>query len=252
MVYLLKFGASFVLPPGIFIILFWGLSWYAWHIKARKLAYLLASLTFCLYILSTSWFSGILVSSLEDQYNPPILANGDVIIMLGGGATSDTPDVSGKGELCSIPANRLLTAVRLQKKLQIPIILSGGQVYKDSGKEAEIARRMLLDLGVADREILIEGKSINTRENAEFSARLIREYHFQKPILVTSAYHMPRAVLNFRQQGVAVIPYPTDYVENKHRIFHYNELAPSAMALGYTETALQEYLRYAVTKYLHY
>jgi len=48
--------------------------------------------------------------------------------MLGGGAFADTPNVNGKGHLSSIAANRLLTCVQLYYKLDVPIIISGGQI----------------------------------------------------------------------------------------------------------------------------
>jgi len=61
-----------------------------------------------------------LIWSLEKKYQPPSELNGDVIIMLGGGAFADTPNVNGKGHLSSIAANRLLTCVQLYYKLDVP------------------------------------------------------------------------------------------------------------------------------------
>lgn len=252
MIYLLKFGASFILPPGIFIVLFILLAVYCWKKSQRTAASILLIITLTLYLLSTSWLSQRLVRNLEDEHNPPVYPTGDSIIMLGGGATLDTPDISGTGELRSIPANRLLTAVRLQKKLNVPILVSGGQVYEDSGKEAVIAKRILMDLGVPEGKILVEDKSLNTKQNAEFSAKILHEHELYEPILVTSAFHMKRAALNFEQEGINVLPYPADYMENKNLVFHYNKLAPSADALADTEMALQEELRFWITAYLRY
>lgn len=252
MIYLLKFGASLILPPGIFFVLFLLLAIYCWKYTKKYVAIIILILTMSLYLLSTSWMSQKLVSNLENEYNPPVFPTGDAIIMLGGGATLDTPDVSGTGELRSIPANRLLTAVRLQKLLNVPILVSGGQVYEDSGKEAVIAKRVLLDLGVPESKILVEDKSLNTKQNARFSAQILRDHELYEPILVTSAFHMKRAVFNFEQEGVTVTAYPADYIENKEQVFHYNKLAPSAGALADTEMALQENLRFLVTKYLKY
>ncbi|MBQ1416500.1 MAG: YdcF family protein, partial [Selenomonas sp.] len=170
--------------------------------------------------------------------------------MLGGGAFPDTPDVSGQGTLCSSPANRLLTAVRLQKKLAVPIILSGGQVYSDSGPEAVIAKRILMDLGVPEDKIIVESKSINTTQNAKFSTEIMRERGLNKPILVTSAFHMRRSVLNFAKNGMEVTAYPSDYRVNLHHDFHYNKLRPSVAALDDNVLVLQEVLRALVTRYL--
>ncbi|WP_295157569.1 YdcF family protein [Selenomonas sp. AE3005] len=250
MVYLLKFGAAWVLPPGIFFLGLWYVAWCLYKRREKRLAGMLAALVFVFYLCCTSLVSERIMGALEGAYVPPENPQGDVIIMLGGGAFPDTPDVSGRGTLCSSPANRLLTAVRLQRKLDVPIILSGGQVYSDSGPEAVIAKRILMDLGVPEDKIIVEGKSINTIQNAKFSTEIMRERGLQKPILVTSAFHMRRSVLNFAKNGVEVIAYPADYRTNRRHDFHYNKLKPSVGALDDNVTVLQEILRAMVTRYL--
>ncbi|MBQ7629039.1 MAG: YdcF family protein, partial [Selenomonadaceae bacterium] len=149
------------------------------------------------------------------------------------------------------PSSRLLTAVRLQKILDVPILLSGGQVYADSGAEALIAERVLKSLGVSDEKILTETKSVNTTQNAVYSAEILREKNFKRPLLVTSAFHMKRAVLNFSRQNFEVIPYPTDYTVSHNPTFRYTKLRPQAEALLLNVTVLQEVLRTSVTKYFN-
>ena len=251
MVYFLKFGASWVLPPGIFIVALFALAWYAWKRRGeQRLAALLFALTFVIYLLCTWFVAERSLGWLEQAYLPPAEPKGDVIIMLGGGAMPDSPDVDGVGALCSSPANRLLTAVRLQRKLGVPILLSGGQVYEDTGAEAKIARRMLIDLGVPEEQILVETRSINTTQNARYSAEILRAHGLTHPILVTSAFHMKRAVLNFEKQGIDVVPYPADYQVTHHPVFHYTKLRPQTEALLDNVTVLQETLRTLVTRYL--
>ena len=251
MVYFLKFGASWVLPPGIFIVALFALAWYAWKRRGeRRIAALLFALTFVFYLLCTSVVAERTLGWLEQAYLPPAEPAGDVIIMLGGGAMPDSPDVDGVGALCASPANRLLTAVRLQRKLGVPILLSGGQVYEDTGAEAKIARRMLIDLGVPEEQILVETRSINTTQNARYSAEILRAQGLTQPILVTSAFHMKRAVLNFKKQGIDVVPYPADYQVTHHPVFHYTKLRPQTEALLDNVTVLQETLRTLVTRYL--
>lgn len=251
MVYFLKFGASWVLPPGIFILALFGVSIYLWRKRyERKAAVLLFVFTFLFYLLCTTFVSEKLLGSLEEMYQPPVNPTGDVVIMLGGGAMSDSPDISGEGALCASPANRLLTAYRLAKELDVPILLSGGQVYEDTGAEAKIARRILMDLGMPENRIFAETKSINTSQNARFSAEILREKGLTHPLLVTSAFHMHRAVLNFKKQGIDVTPYPADYFVPHHPVFHYTKLRPQADALVGNVTMLQERLRTLVTRYL--
>ena len=222
MVYFLKFGASWLLPPGIFIVALFALAWYAWKRRGeRRIAALLFALTFVFYLLCTSVVAERTLGWLEQAYLPPAEPAGDVIIMLGGGAMPDSPDVDGVGALCSSPANRLLTAVRLQRKL-----------------------------GVPESKILVETRSINTTQNARYSAEILRAQGLTQPILVTSAFHMKRAVLNFEKQDITVTPYPADYQVTHHPVFHYTKLRPQTEALLNNVTVLQESLRTLVTRYI--
>ena len=254
LVYLLKFGASWILPPGIFIVAFFAISIYAWRVRHEpKLALMIAALTFAFYLLCTGLIAEKVLGSLESVHKPPENLDelkGDVIIMLGGGALPDMPDIDGTGTLCSSPASRLLTAVRLQRQLHVPILLSGGQVYSDTGAEAKIAGRVLKSLGVEEKDIIVETRSINTTQNAKFSAEILQQRNLHRPILVTSAFHMNRAVLNFEQQGIEVIPYPTDYMVTHSPVFHYTKLRPQSEALLFNVMFLQETLRTFVTRFL--
>ena len=253
MIYLLKFGASWILPPGIFIILLAALTIYLIKFSGR-LACAVGIMTLTFYLLCTGLVAERFMGHLERAYFPPERleeTGADVIVLLGGGAIRDVQDVDGVGTLCASPSSRLLTAVRLQKILDIPILLSGGQVYSDSGAEALISERILKSLGVPDEKILLETKSVNTTQNANFSAEILRQKNFTRPILVTSAFHMKRAVLNFSRQNFEVIPYPTDYTVSHNPKFRYTKLRPQAEALLLNVTVLQEILRTAVTEYFN-
>ncbi len=250
MIYVLKFGASFLLLPGIFIVLFAVLGVMLYRRGLKKYASIILVLTMALYLLSTSLVAERTLGSLESVYEPPANPQGDAIIMLGGGALKDTPDVGGIGTLCSSPSGRLLATVRLYHMLHVPVVLSGGQVYEDSGPEAEIARRILMDMGVPEKDILVENKSLNTRQNAVFTRPILRDNGIEHPILVTSAFHMDRSVLNFQKEGIEVVPYPTDYMINRQHVFHYNKLMPQASALAMNSLVMQERLRWMITNYL--
>ena len=252
MVYALKFGASWILPPGIFIVIALILVVKLFKIS-RKLAGVVFCVTLIFYLLCTSLIAEKTMGWLEEMHTPPANvenSGADVIILLGGGAISQVPDVDGVGALCASPANRLLTAVRLQKLLNVPILISGGQVYSDSGAEAEISARILKSLGVSEEKIITETKSINTAQNARYSAAILREMNFSKPLLVTSAFHMNRAMLNFNLQRFKPIAYPTDFTVAHNPTFHYTKLRPQAEALLLNVTVLQELLRTCVTEVL--
>ncbi|MEW9672590.1 YdcF family protein [Ammoniphilus sp. 3BR4] len=239
MLYIIKFLYSFILPPGI-IILFLFLLTVRLYRRDHRSACMLLALTTIFYLSSTPFVGGLLVGSLERKYEPPSQVSGDVIVMLGGGATSDTPDVDGLGQLSGHAANRLLTTVRLHRQTGLPIILTGGIVFADSGSEAAIAKRQLVSLGVETEKIIVEGKSRNTEENAENVKSLMTERGYKHPVLVTSAFHMERSVRNFSKLGLEVQPYPTDYLQNKTSMFYLNQFAPTGAGLTYI--ALKEYL----------
>src|SRR5260370_7247985 len=78
--------------------------------------------------------------------------------------------------------------------------------------EAEAARSVLEDWGVPESAILVETRSKNTAENGSFSRDLLASRGIHRALLVTSAYHMPRAVAAFRKAGLEVTPPPTHYM----------------------------------------
>lgn len=250
MIYFLKFGASWILPPGIFILLLIALGVKLFKID-RKLSIAVLICTLVFYLLCTGFVAEKLMGWLEEMHTPPAqveTSGADIIVLLGGGAISQVPDVDGVGALCASPANRLLTAVRLQKILNVPILISGGQVYSDSGAEAEISARVLKSLGVPEDKILTETKSVNTTQNARYCAKILRDNGFEKPVLVTSAFHMNRAMLNFNLCRFRPIAYPTDFTVAHNPTFHYTKLRPQAEALLLNVTVLQELLRTCITE----
>lgn len=242
MLYLIKFiYTTFILPPGIFIVLLLLLAFKV-HAKRFRIALSLYVFTFIFYLFTTPLIGNMLIGSLERQYSPVLPSKGDVIILLGGGATLDTPNIGGKGHLSGHAANRLLTALQIYQKKHLPILVSGGKVYKDTGREADITRNIMLSLGIPEKDIILENKSLNTKENAEFSKRILDKKGFSSPILVTSAFHMPRAVRHFESYGIRVTPFPTDYCTNMSRKITLNKFIPSADALNNVSLALKEYL----------
>lgn len=249
MLYLIKFiYAAFILPPGIFIFAFILLS-IKFYRKQRRIALCLIGTAILLYISSISLTSDLLIRPLENQYQPPAQVEGDVLVLLGGGATLDTPNLNANGHLSPIAANRLLTCVQLYHQYKLPIIVSGGQVYQTTGSEALIARQILLDLGVPDQKIFVEKSSLNTTENARYVKELLHEHDFRRPVLISSAFHLPRAVRQFKKAGIDVVPYPADYHTNVTFRFNPRQLVPTSQALNDLSLALKEYLGLLATKW---
>ena len=242
MLYIIKTIANLILPPGCLIISLVIYIIFSYR-KSKKLPKLIVFITLLFYIISIPLTSNLLMHSLEYKYLPPNKLDGDVIVVLGGGATLSSPDLSGSGNLSGSAANRLLAAARIHIKTGLPIIFSGGQVFKTSGNEAEIANRQLLDLGLSKNAVIMENKSLNTTENANFTKVILTKYNYTKPILLTSAFHMYRAIINFNNAGIKNLQiYPCDFTTNKKLHMDFNSFVPSGASLGSSSVALHEYL----------
>ncbi len=209
MIYLIKWLYAWILPPGGIILMLFLITAYLYYKKSQGRKVLLI-VTCIFYALCLPFFSHLLMKPLENSYTQPP-GDGDVIVLLGGGAYAGVPDFDGLGQLGGSSANRFLMALRLQRILNLPIILSGGPLFADEACEADIEKRMLLSLGVDESKIYIDNLSRNTVENARFAKDLCGMYGWQHPVLVTSAFHMPRAVMLFEREGLQVTPYVSDY-----------------------------------------
>jgi uncharacterized SAM-binding protein YcdF (DUF218 family) len=131
-----------------------------------------------------------------------------------GGALS--PDVSHARDTVALneAAERLTVVAELARRYpDARIIFSGGSgsVIFAERPEAEFALRLLESLGVPKGRVVAEDKSRNTVENARFSRELAQPKPGERWLLVTSAYHLPRAIGIFRKAGFPVEAYPVDW-----------------------------------------
>lgn len=235
-----KLIAPFLLPPGIFILVLLIIG--VWLFFRKNWKFGLANIfTACLmWMLSISPVCDWALQRLEAEFQIPRNIKGDVIVLLGGGIYDEALDFSGLGTPHNDMLSRIITAVRLQKKLNVPIIISGGKVFEHKKAEAPIVMRFITDLGVPEESIIIEDKSRDTIENARFTLAICEQKGFKKPLLVTSAYHMKRSVMSFKLAGLAVTPFPADFKTWKNRKYGWNDYLPGKFEdIG---TALKEYM----------
>lgn len=133
------------------------------------------------------------------------------IVVLGGGIKQSRQEIVLK----TASLIRLRYAARLARKTGLPLLLSGGGVLeKFAVSEAELMAAILYDDYRLNARWL-EKKSRNTAENAINSYRILHQEHVDSIILVTQAYHMPRALVQFEKQGLSVLPAPTDFISGK-------------------------------------
>lgn len=234
------------LPPGILIAaLVAGLVLaLAGKRKAGGIVTVLAVLL--LYALSTGAMERLLLGPLESAF--PALdtsqagrskLGGYTVVVLGGGLVERSPEEGMKGSLGVESGKRMGYGLRLAAEYGLPLVFSGGNVYPEPGMEteADAAKRYADNWGRAV-SCAFEGKSRTTRENARFVAR---DYHPARVILVTSAYHMRRAVLAFSKEGLDVLPAPTDY-KLRSGLPSALDWLPDPLHFYYSCRALHEYL----------
>jgi uncharacterized SAM-binding protein YcdF (DUF218 family) len=150
---------------------------------------------------------------LEDRFpRPPLPGHIDGMIVLGG-AVDVAITKARQAPTVNDSAERLIEAAALARRYPgARIVLSGGEGFRAvDWNEASPMRDMLVSLGVPAERMLLETRSRNTAENAAYSYAMVHPRPGQVWLLITSAFHMPRAVGCFRHVGWTVTPYPVDY-----------------------------------------
>mgnify|MGYP001765484299 CR=1 FL=1 len=179
----------------------------------------LASVTLVLVLALTAFpLATPLLRMLERQYPaaPALPAQVDGIIVLGG--AEDTGAFARWG----IPglnegAERVIEGAALARRFpQARLVFTGGVaslVYSDATQApSQMTSAIWQSLGVPQGQIVLEDRSRNTSENAIFTRDLVQPQPGQTWVLVTSAWHMPRAVETFERNGwTGLIPWPVDF-----------------------------------------
>jgi len=152
-------------------------------------------------------------------------------------------------------ADRLLHTVMLYKKGYIrKIIVSGGlaSVRVTKISESQEIKTLLLLAGVPAADIMLENKSKNTYENAQFTKQLVDQHpELKRLIIITSAFHMRRATACFQKAGVSHAIFPTDFYSND-RMFRFESLIPAEGALFEWHKLFHEVAGYIVYKAVGY
>jgi len=199
----------------------------------------------------------VLGLALEREFPPArveTLPKADAIVVLGGGVGANTNRVHYT-ELYSA-GDRVVHAARVWKAGKAPVVIPSG------ANELQASRPLLIEFGVPESAILVENESRNTEENARFVAAYVKKHHKQnidssavhltptptpKILLVTSAWHMRRALLLFRKYapGVEVIPAACDYEATigADRL-ELSDFLPNAEALLHNSYMVKEYVGY--------
>lgn len=201
-----------------------------------------------LLLTATPLLSNMYIALLEGWYPPPFQATSaskfDAVVVLAGGGfakgslrpADDVSDASRRRTACGADLWRQGFAPKL--------LLTGGDatLSRTGPLESHEMKRWALRFGVPESAILVEEKSRTTYESAVQTKAALEAGHI---LLVTAAYHLPRAVALFEKQGFLVTPFPCGY-ESKHspqQLWEQKTLSdflPTSKALVITTQAIDE------------
>jgi uncharacterized SAM-binding protein YcdF (DUF218 family) len=204
-----------------------------------------------LVMCSYEGISGRILHTLESQYPPLQVAelmryeNREIgarsvkwVVVLASGVAGD-PTLPIQLQISHYSRVRLMEGIRLHRLLPgSKIILTGGLGF-DGPPESTTLSRVAEELGVAKSDMVLEVESRNTKDHPLYVRHIVKEEPF---ILVTSAFHMPRAMKLFVKQGLAPIPAPAGPWKPAKEFWSPENLFPTASGLRLAELAYHEYM----------
>ncbi|MDD3072433.1 MAG: YdcF family protein [Candidatus Pacebacteria bacterium] len=217
------------LLPSVLAALFFLFGAFFLFLKKKKTgrAFIILSFLFY-YAFSVSPVSDFLLNPLEKEYSflkEEEMDKANKVVLLLGGRESDILRGS--------------EVLRISHTLnhRAGIIISGTDPLNPKSEEAFAVRNFFISRGVPSEKITIEGSSKNTWENVRNVKEIINDEPF---FLVTSAYHMNRAVKEFQRVGLSPIPSPTDFKrKGEYNMF---DIFPSPENLKKSDLATKEHL----------
>jgi len=183
--------------------------------RLRKLGQAAVLASFCgLLILGTAPVGRLLLVPLETRFEqpetPPERVRGIVVL---GGAVDPTLAAAGEGMGLLDGAERLVVGAALARAYPDAVLVhtgGSGLLLRQDVTEADAAARAFAAMGLPADRVVFESASRNTWENAVLTREMVRPRPGETWLLVTSAFHMPRAVGVFRAVGWEVVPWPLD------------------------------------------
>jgi uncharacterized SAM-binding protein YcdF (DUF218 family) len=231
-------AAALLLPPvGLLLLALLGLALLP---RRRRLGIALCTFSVvALLICSMPVVALALMRSLEAA---PLAdaraAKAQAIVILGGGRNRSALEYGGV-TVSAFALGRLRYGARLARETGLPVLVTGGQPDGEGPPEAQLMR------GILENELNVpvrwsEGASRTTRDSARLVAAQLEPQGIRRILLVTDAWHMPRALPEFARHGFDPVPAPMGYIGA--RPFNAYQLVPTADSLRLTHIALREWL----------
>jgi len=245
-IYLSKILPLLVLPVGIVIELCLLALLFQRYGKRKTSSVFLFVAVLVLWGCSTPMLAKTLYGKLEQVYPPVAVLDipaSECIVLLGGAVSPVMPPRVDANLHDSIDRVRKAAQLHRVGKGKLVIVAAGNQPWSEFPQtEAEVTGMLLVEWGVPEEAIVLDGLSRDTHENAVNSAVLLDERGCGVPLLVTSAAHMPRAVAAFRGVGVEVFAVSADVRVVKETGFKVFDFLPDVGALKMTSDAMREWI----------
>ncbi len=212
-IYLIYIIKSLILPPTLFILCAF-ISLFYMHKKLGRMllrlsvfGLLIFSLPVIHYFFAKSWET---IPALN--HDTAHALKPQAIVVLGGGYRKVSSELNPPYLLKERSLLRLALAAQLHQQTQLPLLVSGGNVMGRHPMEESTLMAEELHTRYAIHPRWQESRSRNTAENAGFSYQTLSKEGITRIILVTEAFHMPRALTQFKQKGFTTIPAPTGFM----------------------------------------
>jgi uncharacterized SAM-binding protein YcdF (DUF218 family) len=231
-----KLISAFLLPPlSLLLPAFAGLL--LLRLRPRLARWITGLSLLLLYVCATPFFADWALKSLETPALSRLDPSAEAIVVLGAGRDFDAPEYGGDTvKLLSL--QRLRYAARLHRETGRPLLTTGGNPGGGTPEALLMKQVLVEDFNVPVR--WTEVKAWTTRENARFSSQILRDQGISRVYLVTHAWHMKRAAIEFERAGLTVIPAGTGFITRQE--LRTISFLPNARALLNTYYASHEAL----------
>ena len=201
----------------ILVALAIGLAW----LHLRRSAYLVAALALVLYLgVGCGPITELLASNLQESYPATVSvepAQATAIVLLGGGTELAADRGTQSVEVSPLAFGRVVKALQLYRECKRVdsvcfLVITGGDPAHHGISEAAVYGAVLRQSGVDPADLVLEERSLNTFQNAEYTAPLLQARKVDQVLLVTSGVHLRRSLLYFAHFGVAGRPVRGDHV----------------------------------------
>lgn len=230
---------ALLMPPGNGLLLL-GL---AGLFRRRRWAFGLAAAGGLVLLLqSLPPVSSALMASLEERAGPVIQGKdgAQAIVLLSGGLFTDASEYGGD-TAGARTLLRLRYGALLARRFELPLLVAGGRPEQATRSEAAVMADILAN-EFAVKVRWQETQSRTTAENAAMSAEILRAAGIRRVVLVTQAFHMPRAARLFRAAGIEVVPAPTNFTAAGRSVFVPSDFLLQVSAMQNSYYALHEWL----------